>query len=137
MKQGKLEIVTRGRGTVDITREVGGVVGESGVRTGVAQVFIHHTSASLIISENADPAVHRDLERVLARLAPDGDPEFEHDAEGPDDMPAHVRAMLTAVAISIPVSDGRLALGTWQGIYVYEHRTAPHRRRVTVTVLGE
>lgn len=137
MKQGKLEIVTRGRGTVDITREVGGVVGESGVRTGVAQVFIHHTSASLIISENADPAVHRDLERVLARLAPDGDPEFEHDAEGPDDMPAHARAMLTAVAISIPVSDGRLALGTWQGIYVYEHRTAPHRRRVTVTVLGE
>lgn len=137
VKQGKLEIVTRGRGTVDITREVGGVVGESGVRTGVAQVFIHHTSASLIISENADPAVHRDLERVLARLAPDGDPEFEHDAEGPDDMPAHVRAMLTAVAISIPVSDGRLALGTWQGIYVYEHRTAPHRRRVTVTVLGE
>jgi len=137
VKQGKLEIVTRGRGTVDITREVGGVVGESGVRTGVAQVFIHHTSASLIISENADPAVHRDLERVLARLAPDGDPEFEHDAEGPDDMPAHARAMLTAVAISIPVSDGRLALGTWQGIYVYEHRTAPHRRRVTVTVLGE
>lgn len=137
MKQCKLEIPTRGRGTVDITREIGRVVGESGVRAGIAQVFIHHTSASLIISENADPAVHRDLERVLARLAPDGDPEFEHDAEGPDDMPAHVRAMLTAVEISIPVSDGRLALGTWQGIYVYEHRTTPHRRQVTVTVLGE
>jgi secondary thiamine-phosphate synthase enzyme len=137
VKQRRLEIPTRGRGTVDITDEVGRVVAESGVRTGIAQVFIHHTSASLIISENADPAVHRDLERVLARLAPDGDPEFEHDAEGPDDMPAHVRAMLTAVEISIPVSDGVLALGTWQGIYVYEHRTRPHRRRLTVTVLGE
>jgi secondary thiamine-phosphate synthase enzyme len=100
-------------------------------------VFIHHTSASLLITENADPAVHRDLERFLARLVPDGDPMFEHDAEGPDDMPAHARAMLTTVELSIPVTGGDLALGTWQGVYVYEHRTAPHRRRLTVTVLGE
>jgi secondary thiamine-phosphate synthase enzyme len=137
IRQAQLEISTRGRGTVEVTGQVQAIVRESGVRTGIAQVFIQHTSASLIISENADPAVHRDLERVLARLAPDGDPAFEHDAEGPDDMPAHVRSMLTAVNLSIPVTAGRLALGTWQGVYVYEHRTAPHRRRLTVTVLGE
>jgi secondary thiamine-phosphate synthase enzyme len=137
IRQAQLEISTRGRGTVEVTDRVQAIVRESGIRTGIAQVFIQHTSASLIISENADPAVHRDLERVLARLAPDGDPAFEHDAEGPDDMPAHVRSMLTAVELSIPVTAGRLALGTWQGVYVYEHRTAPHRRRLTVTVLGE
>jgi secondary thiamine-phosphate synthase enzyme len=137
IRQAQLEISTRGRGTVEVTDRVQAIVRESGIRTGIAQVFIQHTSASLIISENADPAVHRDLERVLARLAPDGDPAFEHDAEGPDDMPAHVRSMLTAVSLSIPVTAGRLALGTWQGVYVYEHRTAPHRRRLTVTVLGE
>jgi secondary thiamine-phosphate synthase enzyme len=137
IRQVQLEISTRGRGTVEVTDRVQAIVRESGIRTGIAQVFIQHTSASLIISENADPAVHRDLERVLARLAPDGDPAFEHDAEGPDDMPAHVRSMLTAVELSIPVTAGRLALGTWQGVYVYEHRTAPHRRRLTVTVLGE
>lgn len=135
--QSELEISTSGRGTVEITRQVQGVVRAAGIRTGLAHVFIHHTSASLIISENADPAVHRDLERVLARLAPDGDSAFEHDAEGPDDMPAHVRAMLTAVALSIPVTSGKLALGTWQGVYLYEHRLAPHRRRLTVTVFGD
>jgi secondary thiamine-phosphate synthase enzyme len=137
IRQSQLEIPTRGRGTVEVTDRLQAAVREAGVRTGLAQVFIHHTSASLIISENADPAVHRDLERILARLAPDGDPVFEHDAEGPDDMPAHVRAMLTNVNLSIPVTDGRLALGIWQGVYVYEHRTAPHRRRLTVTVYGE
>jgi secondary thiamine-phosphate synthase enzyme len=137
IRQAQLEIQTRGRGTVAVTDPLQAAVREAGIRTGLAQVFIHHTSASLIISENADPAVHRDLERVLARLAPDGDPAFEHDAEGPDDMPAHVRAMLTNVELSIPVTAGRLALGTWQGIYVYEHRAAPHRRRLTVTVFGE
>ena len=131
-----LEISTRGRGTCDITAKVAEAVRQSGVAVGVAHVFIHHTSASLLITENADPAVHRDLERVLARLAPDGDPAFEHDDEGPDDMPAHVRAMLTATSVSIPVTSGRLAVGTWQGIYLYEHRAAPHRRRITVTVLG-
>jgi secondary thiamine-phosphate synthase enzyme len=112
-------------------------VRESGIRTGLAHVFLHHTSASLIISENADPAVRRDLERFLSRLVPDGDPAFEHDAEGPDDMPAHVRATLTSVELSIPVTEGRLGLGTWQGVYLYEHRTSPHRRRLTVTVAGE
>lgn len=137
IRQAQLEIHTRGRGTVQLTEQLQAVVRAAGIRTGLAQVFIHHTSASLIITENADPAVHRDLERVLARLAPDGDPAFEHDAEGPDDMPAHVRAMLTNVELSIPVTGGRLALGTWQGVYLYEHRTAPHRRRLTVTVLGE
>ena len=137
IRQVQLEVHTRGRGTVQVTEQLQAVVRATGIRTGLAQVFIHHTSASLIITENADPAVHRDLERVLARLAPDGDPAFEHDAEGPDDMPAHVRAMLTNVELSIPVTGGRLALGTWQGVYLYEHRTAQHRRRLTVTVLGE
>lgn len=135
--QSSFEISTHGRGTVDVTAQVAEAVRQAGVATGIAQVFIHHTSASLLISENADPAVRRDLERVLARLAPDGDPEFEHDDEGPDDMPAHVRAMLTSTSISVPVSGSRPALGTWQGIYLYEHRCAPHRRRITVTVLGE
>lgn len=136
VQQVRLEISTPGRGTVEVTAHVADAVRQAGVAAGIAHVFIHHTSASLVITENADPAVHRDLERVLARLAPDGDPVFEHDDEGPDDMPAHVRAMLTATSVSIPVTSGRLALGTWQGIYLYEHRTAPHRRRITVTVLG-
>lgn len=137
LRQYQLHVDTSGRGTVEVTAQLRAAVRESGIRTGLAQLFIHHTSASLIINENADPAVHRDLERVLMRLAPDGDPAFEHDAEGPDDMPAHVRAMLTASELSIPVSDRQLALGTWQGVYVYEHRTQPHRRRLTVTVFGE
>lgn len=136
VSQSRLDIPTPGRGTVDITAKVQAAVRQSGVHTGLAHVFIHHTSASLLITENADPAVRRDLERVLARMAPDGDPAFEHDAEGPDDMAAHVRAMLTSVALSIPVVGGRLALGTWQGVYLYEHRLAPHQRRLTVTVLG-
>lgn len=136
MHQASYEIATRRRGTVDVTGEVAEAVRAAGIETGIAHVFIHHTSASLIITENADPAVHRDLERVLARLAPDGDPEFEHDAEGPDDMPAHVRSMLTACSLSVPVTAGRLGLGTWQGIYLYGHRRAPHRRRITVTVQG-
>jgi secondary thiamine-phosphate synthase enzyme len=136
LTQYPLHVDSRGRGIYDVTPQLREAVRESGVRTGLAHVFIHHTSASLLITENADPAVHRDLERFLARLVPDGDPMFEHDAEGPDDMPAHVRAMLTAAELSIPVTGGDLALGTWQGVYVYEHRTAPHRRRLTVTVLG-
>jgi len=135
--QSSFEIPTRGRGTVDITPQVADAVRQAGVATGLVHVFIHHTSASLLITENADPAVHRDLERVLARLAPDGDPAFEHDDEGSDDMPAHVRAMLTSTSLSVPVSGARPALGTWQGIYLYEHRCASHRRRITVTVLGD
>jgi secondary thiamine-phosphate synthase enzyme len=137
IRQLTIEVPTRGRGMSDITGQLDAAARESGIRTGILHAFIQHTSASLVISENADPAVHRDLERFLGRVAPDGDPMFEHDAEGPDDMPAHVRTMLTSSAVSIPVTGGRLALGAWQGIYVYEHRTAPHRRRVVVTVTGE
>lgn len=137
LRQYSLQVETKGRGTIEVTAKVAALVRDSGLNVGLAHLFVHHTSASLLISENADPAVRRDLERFLARLVPDGDPAFEHDAEGPDDMPAHVRTILTAVELAVPVTDGRLALGTWQGIYLYEHRTAPHRRRLTLTVQGE
>ena len=130
-----LEIATPGRGTRDITAAVAEVVRAAGVDCGLAHVFVQHTSCSLLITENADPDVRRDLETVLAGLAPDGDPAWRHDAEGPDDMAAHVRTMLTGSGLSVPVGSGRLLLGTWQGIYLYEHRTAPHRRRIVVTVL--
>src|SRR5262245_38033896 len=133
----ELSIPTRGRGTYDITREVARAVGDARVREGLATVWIHHTSASLIVCENADPTVRRDLEAFAARLVPDGDPLFTHDAEGDDDMPAHVRAVLTQTSIGIPIADGRMVLGTWQGLYLWEHRTSPHRRTLTVTVIGE
>jgi secondary thiamine-phosphate synthase enzyme len=133
----ELAIATRGRGTYDITREVARAVEEARVREGLATVWIHHTSASLIVCENADPSVRHDLEAFLARLVPDGDPIFSHTAEGDDDMPAHVRSVLTQTSIGIPVADGRLALGTWQGLYLWEHRTSPHDRRLTVTLVGE
>ncbi len=135
--QKSFEIATRGRGSYLITQEIQGYVAEAGIRTGIAQVFVHHTSASLMLCENADPEVRADLERFMARLAPDGDPLFRHDDEGPDDMPAHVRTLLTGSTLSLPVTGGRCALGTWQGIYLWEHRTAAHRRRITVTVYGE
>ena len=109
----------------------------SGVGTGLCNVFLHHTSASLLIQENADPDVQRDLEAFFQRLVPDGDPLYRHVDEGPDDMPAHVRAALTASTLTIPVSNRALGLGTWQGIYLWEHRTQPHRRRITVTIVGE
>ena len=131
-----LSFQTRGRGTTEITREVQRVVHESKVERGLCTVFIHHTSASLIVCENAAAEVRRDLERFFARLVPDGDPDFRHTDEGPDDMPAHVRSILTQTSISLPVNEGRCDLGTWQGIYLWEHRTVPHRRRVTVTVLS-
>jgi secondary thiamine-phosphate synthase enzyme len=131
-----LRFETRGRGTRDITREVAGVVAASGVECGLVQVFVQHTSCSLTITENADPNVRRDLETVLGRLAPDGDPAYRHDDEGPDDMAAHVRNVLTDTGITIPVGGGRLLLGTWQGIFLWEHRTTPHRRTVVVTVIG-
>lgn len=126
----------RGRGTSDITDRVQGAVAESGIREGLCTVFIHHTSASLILCENADPQVRRDLEAFAERLVPDGDPLFRHTDEGPDDMPSHVRSVLTQASLGIPVAEGRCDLGTWQGIYVWEHRTAPHSRRVTVTIIG-
>ncbi len=136
MKQDSLELATRGRGSYDITERVAAVVSGSGVQAGLCHVFVHHTSASLMLCENADPDVRRDLEAFMARLVPDGDPLFRHTAEGPDDMPAHVRTVLTQTGLAIPVRDGRLALGTWQGIYLWEHRTRGHRRRITVTVVG-
>jgi secondary thiamine-phosphate synthase enzyme len=135
--QKSLEFRTRGRGTTDITGAVQGVVAQSGMRTGVCTVFLQHTSASLILTENADPDVRRDLETILGRLAPDADAAYRHDAEGDDDMAAHARTMLTASSVAIPVTAGTLALGTWQGLYLWEHRTAPHSRRAVVTVMGE
>lgn len=131
-----LRVATDGRGTYEITAEVQAAVRRAGVTTGVCQIFVHHTSASVIVCENADPSVRRDLEAFLFRLAPDGDRLFVHTAEGPDDMPAHVRTILTQVSLQVPVANGRADLGTWQGIYLYEHRHAAHRRRVTVTVVG-
>lgn len=136
LHQATLESATRGRGTLELTAEVNAIVAASGILQGLATLFVHHTSASLVVCENADPAVRRDLEAWLARAVPDGDPLFQHTAEGPDDMPAHVRSALTQTALGVPVRDGRLDLGTWQGLYLYEHRRAPHRRRVSVTVLG-
>lgn len=132
----ELTVSTRGRGFTDITGEVQRAVTESGTRQGLCTVFLHHTSASLLLCENADPDVRGDLESFFARLVKDGDPLFVHDAEGPDDMPAHVRTVLTQNSLSIPVKDGSADLGTWQGVYVWEHRTSPHRRRVTVSVVG-
>lgn len=128
-------VSTPGRGTLDITHEVDDIVRNAACQSGLANVFVHHTSASLILCENADPQVRRDLEAWLQRAIPDGDGLFRHVDEGPDDMPAHVRSVLTASSMSIPITDGRLALGTWQGLYLYEHRTAPHQRRISVTVL--
>jgi len=129
-----LTVETRGRGFHEITRQAQRVVAESGAQRGLCHVFIHHTSASLTITENADPDVLADLETVYAGLAPDGDPRYRHTAEGPDDMSAHVRSALTQTSIGIPVADGQLGLGTWQGLYVWEHRTRAHARNVTVTV---
>ena len=137
IKQEEINITTEGRGTYDLSQQVQQVVKSSGINTGLCHVFIRHTSASLIICENADPAVMRDLETFMARQVPDGDPMFTHTAEGPDDMPAHVRSILTQTDLNVPVRDGRCALGTWQGIYLWEHRLAPHSRKVMLTVSGE
>lgn len=137
VRQATLEFRTRGRGTTDITAEVQRAVAQSGIQAGLCNVFLQHTSASLVLCENADPAVRRDLEMLLSRLAPDGDPAYAHDTEGPDDMAAHARTILTSNSLGIPVAGGRLMLGTWQGLYLYEHRSAPHGRRVVVTVMGD
>ena len=131
-----LSFHTSGRGLRDITAPVTAWVEAEGLTTGLLTLFVRHTSASLIIQENADPQVQADLERFLARLVPDGDPLFRHRAEGPDDMPAHVRSVLTAVSLSVPVVEGQLALGTWQGVYLWEHRTRPHRREVVLHLSG-
>jgi secondary thiamine-phosphate synthase enzyme len=134
--QSILEFATSGRGTRNITDAVAKVVTASGMQTGLAHVFVQHTSCSLTITENADPDVRRDLDTILARLAPDGDPAYRHDLEGPDDMAAHARSVLTDTGLTVPVGAGRLLLGTWQGIFLWEHRTGPQQRRVVVTVLG-
>ena len=133
----ELIIPTRGRGFYEITGEVAALLRRSGLTTGLATLHVQHTSASLLIQENADPEVRRDLERFMARMAPDGDPLFRHTCEGDDDMPAHIRTALTTVNLSIPIAGGQLTLGTWQGIYLWEHRYASHRRRVTLHLLGE
>ncbi len=131
-----ISISTRGRGTTDISARVQQCVQQSKVNQGLCNVFVHHTSASIILCENADPTVREDLERFFARLVPDGDSIFEHTDEGPDDMPAHVRSILTQSSISIPIQNGRLALGTWQGLYLWEHRSAPHTRTLTISIIG-
>lgn len=132
-----ISVGTSGRGLREITREVQARVTESGVTTGLCTLLIQHTSASLLIQENADPDVRRDFERFFSRLTPDGDALFSHTIEGPDDMPAHVRTALTTVHLGIPIADGQLCLGTWQGIYLWEHRHAAHRRTVAMHVIGE
>ena len=129
-----IDVPTDGRGSYDVTAPVHDVVARSAVAIGICHVFVQHTSASLMLCENADPTVRSDLERFMARLVPDGDPMFEHTSEGADDMPAHVRSVLTSSHLTVPVSDARLALGTWQGIYLWEHRMRPHLRRLVVTV---
>lgn len=133
----EIRIATRGRGFYEFTDRLQSWVSEQGFRTGLLTLLIQHTSASLMIQENADPDVHRDLENFFSRLVPDGNPEFVHTAEGADDMPAHVRACLTAVSLSIPIAQGRLSLGTWQAVYLYEHRHASHQRKIAVHCLGE
>ena len=129
-------LATTGRRTYEITRKVQEAVAASGAERGLCVIFVHHTSASLIVTENADPDVRRDLDAYLARLVVDGDPAFVHRDEGPDDMAAHVRSVLTATSVSVPVDRGRCDLGTWQGIFLWEHRTSPHRRKITVSVLA-
>ncbi len=132
--QQRFDFRTRGRGTTEITTEVARLVRASGITTGVAHVFVQHTSCSLMITENADPDVRRDLETLAGRWAPDADPAYRHDAEGDDDMAAHARSLLSGTSVSVPVGDGALLLGTWQGIYLWEHRTAPHARTIVVTI---
>lgn len=133
----EIRIRTGGRGFYEITKEVASWISQENFETGLLTLHVRHTSASLLIQENADPDVRRDLESFFSRLVPDGDQMFEHTAEGDDDMPAHVRSALTAVSLSVPVTKGHLALGTWQGLYLWEHRHAPHQRSVTLHCVGE
>lgn len=136
-QQTTIAVATRGRGFLELTAQVEDLLSRAGLRIGLCHLFLRHTSASLCLTENADPEVHRDLERFAQRLAPDGDRLFRHDAEGPDDMPAHVRNLFAGYELTVPIREGHLALGTWQGIYLWEHRTSGHRREVVVTLQGE
>ncbi len=129
-------VATRGRGLYDITGDLQGFVRETGVRNGLCSVFVRHTSASLVIQENADPSVLRDLERWMERLAPEDAAAYEHDDEGPDDMPAHLRSAMTRASETVPIVESRLLLGTWQAVYLWEHRTRPHSREIVLTVVG-
>ena len=131
-----IAISTAGRGTYDITAQIQEVCRAAGADAGLCNIFIHHTSASLIICENADPDVRRDLETLFSTLCPDGWEPFTHTMEGPDDMAAHGRSILTQTALTIPIRAGQCDLGTWQSVYLWEHRTAPHRRRITISILG-
>ena len=132
----QLDLRTRGKGLYPFTGEVGAWLSSTGVQTGLLTLFVQHTSASLVIQENADPDVILDLMDFFERIAPEEDPRYRHTTEGPDDMPAHIRSILTATSLTIPVADGHCDLGTWQGIFLWEHRTSAHRRRITVTVMG-
>ena len=134
MKQKTLQIETKGRGTFDISNDIQRIVDKSNIQTGLCHLFLQHTSASLILCENADPTVRVDLENFMARIAPDGDPGYLHDMEGPDDMPAHIRTILTQNSLTLPITNGRCTLGTWQGIYLWEHRTIGHSRKLIVTL---
>jgi secondary thiamine-phosphate synthase enzyme len=133
----QIRIHTRGKGTLEITGEVRPAIEESGIRNGIVTVFVRHTSASLVIMENADPSARRDLEAFFEKLVPENTPWFIHTLEGPDDMPSHIRMALTRTSETIPIHDGHMALGTWQGIFLFEHRSAPHQREVFITVIGE
>jgi secondary thiamine-phosphate synthase enzyme len=135
--QKTIQLETRGRGSYPATRAIQEVVKESGIQAGLCHVFLQHTSASLMLCENADPEVRSDLERFMSRLVPDGDAIFRHVSEGPDDMPAHVRSILTHSDLTLPVSRGSCCLGTWQGIYLWEHRTGGHRRQIITTIHGD
>ncbi|MBF0128907.1 MAG: YjbQ family protein [Alphaproteobacteria bacterium] len=134
--QRTMVIRTPGRGSIDITAEVARAASESGLAVGIAHVFVKHSSCSLMITENADPSVRRDLETLALRWAPDGDRAYRHDSEGDDDMAAHARSVLTGSSVTVPVGGGALLLGTWQGIYLWEHRTGPHTRAIVVTMIG-
>jgi secondary thiamine-phosphate synthase enzyme len=131
-----IRIRTRGKGTLEITDEVARAIARSGIRDGIVTVFVRHTSASLVIMENADPSARRDLETFFEKLVPENTPWFIHTLEGPDDMPSHIRMALTRTSETIPVQDGRMALGTWQGVFLFEHRAAPHQREIVITVMG-
>ncbi|WAC21272.1 secondary thiamine-phosphate synthase enzyme YjbQ [Luteolibacter sp. SL250] len=133
----RFSLSTRGKGTVEITGQVESIVAASGIRNGTVTVFVRHTSASLVIMENADPSARRDLEKFFDHLVPENTPWFIHTAEGPDDMPSHIRMALTRTSEVIPIMDGRMVLGTWQGIFLFEHRRAPHHREIAVAVVGE
>jgi len=135
--QKSIHFSTRGRGTENITRQIEELISQSGIQTGLINIFVHHTSASLILCENADPTVRSDLEYFMQKITPDGDPGYKHIDEGEDDMSAHVRTILTDSSLSIPINAGRTMLGTWQGIFLWEHRTHAHNRKITVTIYGE